>query len=201
MLHLLAAAAASTCGVASRPAAIVTPPALHAPAGVSWRGIGTVRLRLLIRTDGTVASASVVHGSGIAALDAQAVSDARATSFTPAIVACKAVAKSYDMILHYDAAELTPASGALCPDRDRPAKLAHLEPPYVNDNDRGDGEVTLNLVIDKDGALTSYTVVKSSGSTGLDNQVILAAKQSTFLPQLVNCSAVGGGHYLFRFRL
>ena len=200
MLHLLAAAAA-TCGVASRPAAIVTPPVLHAPAGVQLRGIGTVRVRVFVRTDGTVASASVVHGSGIAAVDAQAVSDAATTTFTPAVVACKAVAKSYEMILHYDPSELTPAGGAACAQRDRPVKIAHLQPPYVNDNDRGDGEVTLDLVIDKDGALTSYTVVKSSGSTGLDNQVILAAKQSTFAPQLVNCTPVDGGHYIFRFRL
>ena len=199
MLHLLAAAAA-TCGVASRPAAIVTPPALHAPAGVPLHGIGTVRVRLLVRTDGTVGGASVVRGSGVAALDAQALSDARSTTFSPAIAACKAVAKSYEMILHYDPAELLPATSAACSERDRPAKLSHLQPPYVNDNDRGDGEVTLDLIIDKDGGLTSYTVRKSSGSAGLDNQVILAAKQSTYLPQLVNCVPVDGGHYVFRFR-
>jgi TonB family protein len=78
--------------------------------------------------------------------------------------------------------------------------MEHLQPPTINDNDTGDGEVTLDLLIDKDGDVQSYSVAKSSGSAGMDNQVIASAKESKYLPKLVHCVPVGG-HYIFRFKL
>lgn len=204
MVHLLLAAAA-TCGVSSRPAALLTTPVLSIPAGVQFTGVRSAVLRVLVKTDGTVGAATVARSSGIPALDRQAVADAKTARFTPAISHCTAVARSYDFKVNFDSTQTAPQTagrpGSNCPVSDREAKMAHLAPPYINDNDTGDGEVTLDLIIDKDGDVTSYTLAKSSGSAGMDNQVIASAKQSKYLPKVVRCVPVDGGHYVFRFKL
>lgn len=205
MLHLLLAALSTTCGVSSRPAALVSPPVLTLPADAHFTGVKRAVLRLRIDAGGSVVSAAIVRGSGIATLDRQALTDAKTAKFSPAISHCKAVARSYDFTVNFDSTQTAPeragGPGSKCPVPDREAKMEHLQPPSINDNDTGDGAVTLDMIIDKDGDVASYTVAKSSGSVGMDNQVITAAKQSKYLPKLVNCAPVDGGHYIFRFKL
>ncbi|HEY8312794.1 MAG TPA: TonB family protein [Candidatus Baltobacteraceae bacterium] len=84
------------------PAVLATPPAPDiAPDARAKATSGTTAVNVRLDADGRVASAAVASSSGNADLDIVAVSMARAASYTPKYVACKAVAADYTFTVKF----------------------------------------------------------------------------------------------------
>ena len=94
------------------------PPAVHrgvCPYSVEAakeRVEGTVRIRVLVTTEGTVAKVNVVNSSGNDALDDSAVTCAKKWRFKPALLNGKVIAAwtAFDLNFHLNPAAPTPSS-------------------------------------------------------------------------------------------
>ncbi|HUA09624.1 MAG TPA: TonB family protein [Candidatus Acidoferrales bacterium] len=72
-----------------------SPPATIAPDARADGASGIARIRVVVSSDGAVESTSVVQSSGSSLLDVVATDIARASQYTPATHACKAIASAY----------------------------------------------------------------------------------------------------------
>jgi TonB family protein len=82
-------------GPCSHDAAIVTPVMPDLPASFHPAGPLTVEAIVLLEADGSVGSATIARSSGYSAVDDAVIKAARASKYSPRVVACKAVEGRY----------------------------------------------------------------------------------------------------------
>jgi TonB family protein len=161
---------------------------------------GEVWLRVVVLPNGTVGDVQVVKSLDQSTLDAEAVRAAKLWLFRPATRNSQPVAVYTTLILTFrppagEGAQVPQAFADAYPTTTpglvAPRVLASSDPKYSSDAMRQklQGEVVLEAVIGKDGALIGTRVVKSL-DPDLDGQAELAVKSWTFAPAMLNGQAV-----------
>jgi TonB family protein len=91
----------------------------------------------------------------------------------------------------------TPALALACENR-AASIIASVEPAYsAAAREAGAvGTATVNVLLDANGNVTDAVVQKSAGNADLDQAALLAARTSTYRPEIRNC-AKSSGSYLF----
>jgi TonB family protein len=81
-----------------------------------------------------------------------------------------------------------------------PVAIVHAAEPVISESvakAHPNAEVTLDVTVDASGKPTAIEIVKATGDKTIDAAVARAAQQSTYKPEIRNCTAVSGGKYLF----
>ncbi|HVR47523.1 MAG TPA: M56 family metallopeptidase [Candidatus Binatia bacterium] len=86
---------------------------------------------------------------------------------------------------------------AACADPNVDAQIQNAVAPSLPQGLRASGSVIIAVTIAPNGRVTNTKVMRSSGDAAIDSAVVTAARNSTYSPKLVSCTAVEG-HYLFR---
>jgi TonB family protein len=92
-------------------------------------------------------------------------------------------------------------AGTPAPACSQPYVAAHtidaVSPSAPDDADGMTGTAEVQVSLDTAGRVTDARIYRSTGSMGLDRVAVLAARRSTYAPQIVDCQPAGGT-YLFR---
>jgi TonB family protein len=152
------------------------------PRSLENAGIGgTVRVWVLISTDGRAVNAQVRQSSGNELLDQAALRVVREIEFTPARSDGVAVAVWVEFPIAFRASGAATV-GPEFRDPWRPAEIIRSHHPrYLRDAGIG-GKVYVKVFIDTEGRVTRAEVTKSSGHPALDRAALRAAREFLFAP-------------------
>jgi TonB family protein len=177
-------------------------------------GLGPLTAIVVVTVDanGTVTSATISKSSGNGAVDRAAITAARLSAYAPQLVSCVATGGIFAFNAQFDPGSsatqgilgipgLLPPyqSASTCAIANREATVIHqaaADPDLARREDVY-SVVLVEVTIGPKGDLVSAAIYTSSENAAVDRAAIVAAKQSTYAPKLVNCTPVTGD-YLFR---
>jgi len=85
---------------------------------------------------------------------------------------------------------------ALCANPNRDARVASVffEMPAIAEGQGATGTAGIAIQLSETGSLISESIFQPSGNPNLDRAALLSARMSRFVPEVSNCSAVGGSY-------
>lgn len=186
------------------------------PKGYLSHVSGNVSAVVAVTLDqsGAVKGATIYKSSGDATMDSAAVAAAKQSTYAPGEANCKPAGGMFGVEISFAGDGPAAVSDTDCPRDARVAGVVSVAwPNGTRVYGSGGVTVTVDLDIAPDGSLESARIVQSSGNMALDQAALAAARQSTYLPKLVevrrqakagespaeakSCVAVKG-KYLFR---
>jgi TonB family protein len=166
-----------------------------------------VAVAVTVDADGSVIGASIYKSSGNEKLDKAALIAARSSSFSPRVVDCSPMRSNYLIRIHFAPPSPEPSPSAQvisaplrCVASTREAKVTTPVAPDLPADIHGPLEAVVKVTVAADGSVKNVSVYRSSGNVRVDEAMLTAAKQATYSPKIVNCTAVEGD-YLFRVQL
>lgn len=155
-------------------------------------------LQVTIGADGTVSNVKVYKSSGLPAADAAAIAAVGASTYTPAMRNCHAVAETIllDEVVRPDYTHF----GKDCPTPNVAATVIKQPPvPYPASAWalHASGQAWVRVTIGPDGGLENARIVHSAANMALDQAALDVARASIYAPKLVNCAPTTSD-YLFK---
>lgn len=173
------------------------------PASAADLGIGpvTIYVQVAVNPDGSVDHAFIVRSSNNMALDQAALRAARASTYSPKLVGCNAVAGDTTIPINMVPGSHGSAYGPVsCATPNQAVTilkaLAPVAPATVGSL-HGTVTVIIRVTVAPDGSVHEARIVQSSSDAAIDESALLAARLSSYAPQILACVPVSGT-YFFR---
>jgi TonB family protein len=163
-------------------------------------GLGpvTVYVQVTVNPDGSVDHAVIMQSSNNMAIDQAALRAARASSYSPKIVGCSASTGSIVIPINMVPGSRgdPPVSCATPNQAVTILKAISPVPPAATANLTGTVTVIVRVAVAPDASVKDVRIVQSSADAAIDHSALLAARLSTYAPQMLACVPVSGT-YLF----
>lgn len=190
---LVLAASVNTSSVACNRGAYIKEiilPRLGDPRQRQFGSGGVAIVEVTIDSAGRVTNGTIAQSSGTSAGDEAAIAAARASTFYPAMHACRPIGSA----LSID--EPVPPADCTVPYRDaRVVRLAPVDSSVAQIVTMATVAV-IEVRIGPHGEVQAATVSKSSGYPMLDSRAVDAARRTIFAPRTLNCIPTAGEYLL-----
>jgi len=193
----------SPCSIPDKDVAVAEAATPAYPASAADLGIGPVivYVQVTVNPDGSVDRAIITQSSHNSAIDQATLRAARASSYSPKIVGCSAATGTILIPINMVPGSPGAPSGAVscATPNQAPTLLKALAPvaPATVGILHGTITVIVRVTVAADGSVHEARIVQSSGDEAIDRSALLAARLSSYAPQILACVPVSGT-YLFR---